>query len=244
MVYTAHRFRSGALSNERDISVHIPESALVSTLLVFLDAELYRARVQAPQIIENLVSGGAIDEPAVVFVSYCTRDVRWIECECHSPFTDFIVDELLPWLMNLHPALKQSTTRVLIGLSYTGLAASWVALERPEAFRSIISQSGSYWWNDSWICRQFEARASASLPSFYIDVGSKETDENVRHKEDVLQKVSQIRGVRDFRNVLAGMGANVTYHEFDGGHDGQCWAKTLPMALKWAAPNHPKDPAA
>lgn len=37
---------------------------------------------------------------------------------------------------------------------------------------------------------------------FYLDVGTQETQENVRHREDVLQVVSQIDGVRRFRDVL------------------------------------------
>jgi enterochelin esterase-like enzyme len=242
MKYTAHRFQSTALLNERDIFVHLPASGRCSTLLVFLDSELYRDRVEAPQVVESLVDGGVIEEPAVVFVSYCTRDARWIECECHKPFAEFIVDELLPWLMQEFPLLERASNRALIGLSYTGLAASWVGLERPLAFQKIVSQSGSYWWNDCWICRQYKWKLGSSLPSFYLDVGTRETDENVRHKEDLVQVVSQIAGVREFRDALERAGAAVKYHEFDGGHDSVFWRKMLPIALTWTMANQSTDP--
>lgn len=61
-----------------------------------------------------------------------------------------------------------------------------------------------------------------------------ELDENVRHREDVLQVVSQIDGVRHFRDVLLLAGNSVRYVEFDGGHDFAKWRQTLPDALRWA----------
>jgi len=70
-------------------------------------------------------------------------------------------------------------------------------------------------------------------------VGSGETAENVRHKEDVLQVVSQIDAVRQFRDVLIAGGYDVKYLEFAGGHDFLEWRKTLPDALRWALPRQP-----
>ncbi|HEY5228606.1 MAG TPA: GNAT family N-acetyltransferase [Opitutaceae bacterium] len=242
MDYAAHRFRSAALSNERDIFVHVPASGRCSALLVFLDSEIYKDRVGAPQVVDTLVERGAIEEPAVVFVSFCTTDARWIECECHPPFASFIVDELLPWLAARFPALGEAKARVLLGLSYTGLAASWVGLERPGAFQAVVSQSGSYWWNDCWLCRQHRIAPGTTLPSFYLDVGTRETAENVTHKDDLVQVASQISAVREFRDVLKAAGATVNYQEFEGGHDGACWTRMLPVALKWAVSSRTKFP--
>jgi enterochelin esterase-like enzyme len=72
---------------------------------------------------------------------------------------------------------------------------------------------------------------------FFLDVGTKEVQENVRHREDVLQVVLQIDGVRRFRDVLLLAGHTVRYVEFDGGHDFSAWRRTLPDALRWALPN-------
>ena len=79
---------------------------------------------------------------------------------------------------------------------------------------------------------------SARVPTdFYLDVGTEELAENVRHREDVLQVVSQIEGVHRFRDVLRLKGHSVRYVEFDGGHDFTAWRQTLPEALRWALPN-------
>ena len=52
-----------------------------------------------------------------------------------------------------------------------------------------------------------------------------------------MQVVSQIEGVRRFRDVLRLRGHSVRYVEFDGGHDFTAWRQTLPEALQWALPS-------
>jgi enterochelin esterase-like enzyme len=74
-----------------------------------------------------------------------------------------------------------------------------------------------------------------------LDVGTQEIHENVRHKEDVVQVVSQIEGVRRFRDALLAQGYAVRYQEFDGGHDYACWNGTLIDALKWAVSLQPAE---
>jgi len=158
---------------------------------------------------------------------------RSIECPCHPPFARFIVEELLPWLEVRHPAVKDCTERVLVGLSYTGLAAAYVALQFPGTFTKVIAQSGSFWWNDCWLVDQF-AQLPAKLPTgFYLDIGRLETEVDVDHGH-VQQKISQLDGVHRLCDVLTKLGHEVNHVEFDGGHDFAKWKETLPGALQWA----------
>jgi enterochelin esterase family protein len=48
--------------------------------------------------------------------------------------------------------------------------------------------------------------------------------------------VSQIEGVRRFRDALLARGYAVQYREFDGGRDYTFWDTSLVNALKWALP--------
>lgn len=137
--------------------------------------------------------------------------------------------------MRRHDEIGALRDRTLIGLSYTGLAAAFVAKEYPGLFQRVISRSGSFWSNDCWLIEQFRTLAQRVPTDFYLDVGTREVAENVRHREDVLQVISQIEGVRRFRDVLAREGYSVSYVEFEGGHDFQAWKRTLPDALRWAA---------
>jgi enterochelin esterase-like enzyme len=220
------------LQNERSIWVRPPRvGSSAKNLTVFLDAELYRDRVDAVSVIDRLNSDVA--DSWYVLVSVGSVEARWLECPCHPPFARMIVDELLPWLESRHEGMSAARQRTLVGLSYTGLAAAFVAMVRPGAFQRVISQSGSFWWNDCWLVKRFQS--VSRLPTeFYLEVGTKEVQENIRHREDVLQVVSQIEGVRRFRNVLRLTGHTMHYSEFEGAHSFESWKQTLPRALQWA----------
>jgi len=229
------RFKSGHLQNERLIWVRPPrDRSFAEHVSIFLDGEFYRDRVGANSVIDSLQ--GDIADSWFVFVSMESVEARWLECPCYQPFARFVAEELLPWLSTQHQELRLVRKRTLIGVSYTGLAAAFVATECPGIFQRVISQSGSFWWNDCWLSEQYRLRARVPT-DFYLDVGTKDLAENVRHRENVLQVVSQIEGVHRFRDVLRLKGHSVRYVEFDGGHDFTAWRQTLPDALRWALPN-------
>jgi enterochelin esterase-like enzyme len=208
-------------------------------LVVFLDAEPYRDGMDALSLIEDL--RGQVADSWYVFVSHESWATRSRECPCYSPFARFIGEELLTWLASGYVDFTRIKRRVLTGVSYTGLAAAFVAKEYPGAFQRIISQSGSFWWNDCWLVEAYR-RLEQKIPvEFYLDVGTQETRENVRHGEDLVQVVSQIEGVRRFRNALLARGYAVRYQEFDGDHDYACWSRTLADALKWGLPLQPAE---
>jgi enterochelin esterase family protein len=258
---SVERFRSVNLKNERSVWICKPvDPPLASNLTVFLDGEFYRDRIGAKSVIEKLQ--GRIADSWFVFVSMESLEARAVECPCYPPFAKFIVEELLPWLVtrcggrNLNSAVEAqsacwrsplrgagaSTAEsrmtairhiTLAGLSYSGLAAAFVAKEFPGVFQKVICQSGSFWWNDCWLVEQY--RLQPPLPAgFYLDVGSLEVEEDDPAAPGAPKEASQIEGVRRFRDVLLQKGNPVKYREFDGGHDFDSWRKTLPGALKWA----------
>ena len=228
-----HRFESAHLRNTRSLWIHEPEGP-ISAVTVFLDGEFYRERVGAVEVVEAITRQPDLPGTLFVFVSMESIASRWIECACHPPFVRFIDEELFPWLLGAYPALRDARERVVVGLSYTGLAAAYVALAAPDRFTRVVAQSGSFWWNDCWLSAHLDRLQAPPKARFYLDVGKRETAENVRHKEDVLQVVSQIEGVNRFRQALSRRGRAPEYVEFDGGHDFAAWRRTLPGALRWA----------
>jgi enterochelin esterase-like enzyme len=239
MKETQHILKSIHLANERVVWVREPEHR-ARNVTVFLDAELYRDCVGATSIIDALVSGGDIDSSLFVFVSMESAASRWVECPCYSPFAQFIEEELFPWLESAYPCTLEAQERVIAGLSYTGLAAAYVSMTNPSRFTKVIAQSGSFWSNDCWIIDYFEKLDRKPKTEFYLDVGLQETQNNVLHKEGVLQTVSQVEAVKKFRDALLRHGYEPRYVEFDGGHDFAAWSFTLPDALRWALPSTKK----
>ncbi|MBU3890249.1 esterase family protein [Methylosinus sporium] len=241
MKETQHFLKSTHLANERAVWVREPGNR-ASNVTVFLDAELYRDRVGAISIIDALESQGDIDSSLFVFVSVESAASRWVECPCYSPFARFIEEELFPWLERAYPSALEAQERVIVGLSYTGLTAAYVSMMYPSRFTKVIAQSASFWSNDCWIMDYFETLDPKPKTEFYLDVGLRETQENILHKEDVFQAVSQIEGVKRFRDALLRHGYQPHYVEFDGGHDFAAWSLTLPDALRWALPSTRNEP--
>jgi hypothetical protein len=93
--------------------------------VVFLDGERYRGRVDALSVIEEL--RGQVVDSWFVFVSEESPEARWRECPCYPPFAGFIGEELLTWLASGYIDFTRIKRRVLAGVSYTGLAAAFVA---------------------------------------------------------------------------------------------------------------------
>jgi enterochelin esterase-like enzyme len=232
---TVFQLNSSYPQNERSIWVREPESiSRASDLVVFLDAERYRDRVGALDVIAEL--RGQVADSWFVFVSEESPEARWSECPCYPPFAGFVGNELLTRLASGYIDFDKIKRRVLAGLSYTGLAAAFVAKEYPLSFQRIISQSGSFWWNDCWLVEEFRRLGRKFPLEFWLDVGTQEVRENVRHREDIVQVVSQMEGVRRFRDTLLAQGYAVQYKEFDGDHDYASWNRSLVHALKWAVP--------
>lgn len=237
---TAENFASELLGNERRVWVREPlHDAHPPRVVVFLDAEMYRDKVGAPEIINAMQESGEIADSWVVYVSSLNPDVRWEEAPCYPPFASFLSDELVPWLRRRYCGAAEATEWCLVGLSYTALAASYAAKTKPGAFQRVVCQSGSFWWKGGWLIEQY-ARDPLRVPTeFYLHVGSRETQVNLLHRGDVFQEMSQLEAVREFRDALLERGYNVAYHEGAGSHDAAAWKADLPDALRWALPNTP-----
>jgi len=244
MIESSTTLKSIFLGNERTVWVRRPAGGVAPQhLVIFLDAEIYRGKVDAIATLDRMAAVGAIPPALVVFVSSESEAARWKECPCHPPFAKFVAHELLPWLVRTYPTIRHCQHRVLIGLSYTGLAATYLALHSPDAVTKVVAQSGSFWWHDGWLAGQF-AKLKSPLPvSFYLEVGIRETAANIRHRPDVLQVIPQVTGVRQLRDVLRRSGHRVLYSEFDGSHEYLKWKETLPAALIWALTESPTPSA-
>ena len=189
--------RSQALNNERPVWVREPQAPIsCENLVVFLDGEFYLDGVGAEAIIEKLRAQGEIADAWFAFVSHHSMEARWVECPCYPAFNVFVGSELPVALAAHFPALQAVRNRTLVGLSYTGLAASYIAKETPGVFSKVISQSGSYWSNDCLLISQYQQAVGPLSTEFYLDVGSKETEKEIVHKEGHTQQITQIEGVR------------------------------------------------
>ena len=200
---------------------------------IFLDAELYIERVEVAGVLARLQAEGKIPSMRSIFVSNKDAKSRHIDYVCNPNYADFLSRDILGWMAARYPQMDPKRV-ILIGLSLSGLAAAHAAITRQGYYRTVICQSPSAWWNDEFIVQEVP-RADDSASSFWISVGNLETEEDISHPPSgMLQKTNQIDACRRTSDALISNGHNVHYRVFEGGHDPECWAKDLELALAWA----------
>lgn len=200
-------------------------------LCLFLDGELYLQQMKVLAVLEALLDSNALPPVTFAFIDFVTMEARQQDYTCNDQFSRFVVEKVVPWLQQEIPGL-QPGEHLIGGLSLSGIASAWLALQHPDHFRYCLSQSGSFWWNDE----RFTKMASQHEPitnRFWLSVGDQETE------VDNPPEVSQVVGVKNALRALKTLGATVHYHEFHGGHDLKFWREELGEALSWLLAGKP-----
>jgi enterochelin esterase family protein len=125
------------------------------------------------------------------------------------------------------------TEIVIAGLSLSGLAAAYAATRYPTVFRAAVCQSPSFWWEQGRFAEELPAATPAG-PEFWISVGSRETEAGMSHPPSGLrQELTQVAGCVSAAAAMRTKGYSVSYREYDGVHDPDCWREDLSLALLW-----------
>jgi enterochelin esterase family protein len=228
-----YRFRSQILGDSRRIWVYRPAGFRADDrrlrVAVVFDGSWYTSRlIPTPTILDNLAAEGKIPPVLGVFVDarrLCTDRLRDMVYR-PEPFGQFLVQELLPWVEKTVGVHCHPDRTALVGLSGGGLCALRFALQYPEHFRLVLSQSGSFWAEDpvrhepGSVIGAILARPRPLPLRIYMEAG---TFENRAGDGEV----SLLGANRHVRDVLRLKGYAVTYREFHGGHEFQCWRQSL-----------------
>lgn len=206
-------------------------------LMVFLDGESYLGgEVPAPILMDNLIYAGQIPVMIGLFINpgpkgpglpiYGGSDNRSIEYDStNNNYANFIVDELLPHLRSRYNLSSDPNCYGILGASSGGSAAFGVAWHRPDVFRKVISEDGSF----------VNIRGADAFPSM------------IRRTERKPIRVFLQDGANDL-NIIFGdwplanqqMAAALAYREYDyrfefgeGGHTGHHFASLAADAMRW-----------
>ena len=217
---------SGAVGT-RKIWLQPPITGRATRCCLFLDAELYIERVQAPAIAENLQRDGRLPPTLCCYLSSVDAAARHRDFTCNEDYSSFLVNDVIPWIERDQGHFEH----YLGGLSLSGLAAAFTVLRYPNVFAGALCQSPSAWWNEEWLTSSIDG---SSRGKYWISVGDQEVASDVRHPPtDLFQGTSQLDSVRRLVARLRTTQAIVRSHEYSGGHDPACWAAELPDALTW-----------
>jgi enterochelin esterase family protein len=233
-------FKSRILNNEREVWVYTPPGYSTTknkyNLLVRLGTEI--ADIPIPTIVNNLIGKGKLPPTVVVLVGNA-EGARIKEYWNNEQFAEFFSRELIPWVRQNYRVTAKAKNTIIAGSSLGGGTAIYLAIQHPEIFGNVISQSGGYmnrqhpedtqrprlreelmeenFPESEWLTRQLVVRPKMPL-RFYLEVGL---------MEDVVWRVeppryaypSLLLAARHLRDVLQAKGYEVFYHEFNGSHE-------------------------
>jgi enterochelin esterase family protein len=201
---------------------------------VLFDGWAYANLMPTFTILDNMIADMVIRPTVAVLVDSLGTESRMKEMTFHQPFNDFLTTELLPWIMRQYSVSTKASETVVGGSSAGGLAAAFAALENPDVFGNVLSQSGAFTINPSddtegyWLAHQFEQREKLPI-KFHLDAGTLE----VNSYRELRRGITPLAGNQHLRDTLLAKGYDVHYTEFSGGHDYISWQGTFGHGLAY-----------
>lgn len=236
---TQRQIPSRLLRQKRQIWVYTPlgynpTDSIADNLVIAFDGGVYTQSIPLPAILDSLIVSGKIPPTVAVLVDNASDGRRLADLANHARFASFITDELVPWIRR-HYRVSRDPRRVIItGSSAGGLAAAYIAFNRPDLFGNVLAQSGAFWRGNEgrngppyeWLTAQFRGTPRKSI-RFFLDVGSTESRGAMGGSAPSILAAN-----RRLRDVLRARGYAVEYFEVPNGHHSPAdWRLRLPLGL-------------
>ena|SRR5436190_14916015 len=228
-------------------------------LLILNDGQDSEA-VKVRETVSALVDSRAIPEIIVVGVMAADRMQEYGvgsrgdyfgRGKLAKAYSQYIVEELFPYLCYRYPVSKSSADRAIAGYSLGGLSAIDIAWRHPDIFSKVGVFSGSFWWRKRDTKSIFysdyrdrlmhlQVRRGKFKPGmkFWFQTGTLD-EASDRNKNGVIDSIDD---TMDLITELARKGYrpfhDIQYLEIkDGKHNQETWAKAMPQFLEWAFGN-------
>ena len=219
------RLVSDYLKQRRHIIVYTPAGYSGERLqqIVFQDGKAYYGWGKAPQIFDGLLKAGQCLPAHLIFIPPTDRS---IEYHFNDTYMAFIVEELLPTLEEIAPC---DGRRCAWGASMGGFCSAELAWRNPDAFQSIVSQSGAFLFHPEqkieddpysgreWWAERVGQEAERSL-RWHLQTGNLEW----LHLPN-----------RNLASALDESGYEVKYREYTSGNNWTTWRNGMADAFRF-----------
>jgi enterochelin esterase family protein len=228
------KLNSQAFGDERTLKVYLPASFRDYRryrLMIVHDGEDYVRYSRLKPVLDNLIGRLEIPPMIVVLTNPHDRLREYANDERHAKH---IVEEVIPAVEEKYPVIKESSGRCLMGASFGGVAALSTAWRYPNAFDSLLLQSGSFAFTDigeHWrtpafdpvveFMNRFRENPGSPVKQIYLSCGVYE---------------SLIYENRSLVPFLRSHGFRVEFEEAYDGHNWENWRNRLRSALSWLFP--------
>lgn len=171
-----------------------------------------------------LTREGRLPPAVYLLIDAIDNQRRGVELPCHRDFWLAVQEELLPLVHGYAPFSDRPDRTVAAGQSFGGLAAMFAALNWPQRFGCVLSQSGSYWWphrdgrGTGFIGEQLrQGEVSAAGLRVWLEAGQ---------REPIIFRANQALLAQ-----LITTQQTIFWRQVDGGHDALCWRGGLTAGL-------------
>ena len=208
------------VGRKRPVVLYQPPTAEPCPLLVVLDGQDYRPRGRLVNIVDTLITKGRIRPVALALIDHGGR-ARAVEYACSDAHLAVLLERLVPLAratLNLLDLQTQPGTFGILGASMGGLMALYAGLRAPHVFGHVLSQSGAFTLDTLDTVVWDLVRQGPVLPlRIWMDVGRYEwlLDCN-----------------RRLHHLLVERGYDVTYREYNAGHNYPAWRNDVWRGLE------------
>jgi enterochelin esterase family protein len=226
---------SKALDREARVTLYLPARFRRTSsypLLAVHDGPDYLQYAAAKTVLDNLLHRDEVAELVAAFLHPGDRLVEYADSTAHARF---VHDELLPYLERRFPLVAQPAGRCLMGASFGAVAALSSAYRHPDAYGSLLLQSGSFVFTDIGsdhgggpvfdpvvrFTNRFRARPRAVADRVFVSCGV--------YEPLIVRNRSMVP-------VLTEAGMRVRYVESRDGHSWENWRDRLRDGLSWVFP--------
>jgi enterochelin esterase-like enzyme len=253
-VSQTYTISSKLLAAERLVWIYTPpgyrRTGPSNDLIVLFDGPMYVNRLLAPTTLDNLIAAQRIAPAVAVFIEN-PFPVRNEELFWNPTYAKFLATEVMPWIRS-HFNVTEDSRRVGIGgASAGGAGATYAALQHPDVFGNVLSQSAGFAGSpergrefaermsragdrDRHIVEEIEDRSITEggwLAKLFIEAPRRPIrfymDVGTFEVDAMGGGLGALEPNRHMRDVLLAKGYEVHYQQFIGGHDYVNWRGTF-----------------
>lgn len=211
-----------------------PRASTAFPLIVAFDGAEYQDTMPLPLILDTLRATGKAPAFVAVLIDDAEGAVRIADLGNASKMIAFLARQLMPYVRARWHVTVDPQRVIVTGSSAGGLAAAFVAIQRPDLFGNVLSQSGAFWRGAEasngppyeWLTAQVMNSPKHDI-RFFIDVGELEDHATLGGSGPNFRDAN-----RRFRDALTAKGYSVEYAEITGGqHAPAYWRTRLPVGI-------------
>ncbi|WP_379925380.1 alpha/beta hydrolase-fold protein [Mariniflexile jejuense] len=113
------------------------------------DGDNYIKKASLPKVLDSLISNDIIEPVVAVFLEPRDEKENWRNIRqelflCNPLFVSFFTNEFIPTIEKLYTVSNHPNDRSIMGVSFGGLAAAYIADNAPNTFKNVIMQSPAF----------------------------------------------------------------------------------------------------